>query len=66
MMALLLEDNLPPSLAAVPRDLPLKPVATPLLQQASQAPPRSIFDNDEFDVVAHGRLDASRVSKGKR
>jgi len=62
-MALLLEDNLPPSLAAVPRDLARKPVAAP---RGGDQAPRSIFDNDEFDVIAHGRLDATRVSKGKR
>lgn len=71
----LLSDSLPPSLAALPRDMgraPRKPPAPqaamvpgPLLQEFRKGR-HNIFDGDEFDLFSGKAVDTSRISMGKK
>ncbi|KAI8321437.1 hypothetical protein GQ54DRAFT_289616 [Martensiomyces pterosporus] len=72
-----LEDNLPPSLAALDRAMMDTPhtatttTTTSTYATADEAAERllsnrrNIFDNDEFDIFHRGTLDWSRVHRGK-
>ena len=65
---LLLEDNLPPSLQNMDRNLSKEeamkgrkqPVKTLLDQR------HSVYDKDEFDVFSSNKVDISKIHKGKR
>ena len=65
---LILEDNLPPSLQNLDRNLSKdevmksrkQPTET-LLEQR-----HSVFDKDEFDIFAGNKVDVSKIHKGKR
>ena len=65
---LLLEDNLPPSLKNINRNLTKEevrkgrkqPVKTILEER------HSVYDKDEFDVFSRNKVDVSKIHKGKR
>jgi len=65
---LLLEDNLPPLLKNINRNLTKEelmkgrkqPVKTILEER------HSVYDNDEFDVFSRNKVDVSKIHKGKR
>jgi len=57
----LLEGNLPPQLSSLDQSLGREPSATNIDQQ-----PRSVYDEDEFDINSRDHVDASRVHRGKK
>ena len=64
----LLEDNLPPSLQNVNRNLSkdevMKSRTQPLKTTLDER--HSVYDKDEFDVFTNSKVDLSKVHKGKR
>lgn len=65
---LLLEDNLPPSLQSINRNLSKEEVMKSRKQAAKTTLEQrhSVFDKDEFDVFFGNKVDVSKVHKGKR
>lgn len=65
---LLLEDNLPPSLQSINRNLSKEEVMKSRKQPAKTTleERHSVFDKDEFDVFSGNKVDVSKVHKGKR
>lgn len=65
---LLLEDNLPPSLQNMDRNLSkeeaMKGRKQPLKTLLDQR--HSVYDKDEFDVFSSNKVDVSKIHKGKR
>ena len=62
MINAVLEGNLAPHLAELDQAMgreKKKAVAEPIV-------PRSVYEEDEFDVNTHDHIDMSRVHKGKR
>ena len=65
---LLLEENLPPSLQNINRNLSKEEVLKSRKQPAKTTleERHSVFDKDEFDVFSGSKVDVSKVHKGKR
>ena len=66
---LLLEDNLPPSLQDLDRNMPREEALKSKQQQPKTLVKQRycVYDQDEFDVFsAAGKIDVSKVHKGKR
>merc|ERR1719347_675275 len=60
----LLENNLPPHLLEMDQSLPRQEVKE---EDKAPAPvPRSVYDEDEFDVLNRDVVDTSRIHKGKK
>ena len=60
----LLENNLPPHLLEMDQSLPKQEVKE---EDKTSAPvPRSVYDEDEFDVLNRDVIDTSRIHKGKK
>ena len=60
----LLENNLPPHLLEMDQSLPKQEVKE---EDKTPAPvPRSVYDEDEFDVLNRDVIDTSRIHKGKK
>merc|ERR1712098_200121 len=60
----LLENNLPPHLLEMDQSLPRQEVKE---EDKVPAPvPRSVYDEDEFDVLNRDVVDTSRIHKGKK
>jgi len=58
----LLENNLPPHLLSLDQSLPkLK-----LKEKEPEPVPRSVYDEDEFDVFSQDYIDTSKIHKGKK
>ena len=57
----ILEGNLAPHLASLDQSLERQ-----VVQPQPTPPPRSIYDNDEFDVNSRDEIDMSRIHRGKK
>jgi len=58
----LLENNLPPHLLSMDQSLPKLEVKA----KESEPVPRSVYDEDEFDVFNRDYVDTSKIHKGKK
>merc|ERR1719470_503348 len=60
----LLENNLPPHLAELDQNMPRE--ANPRVSRGPSPVQRSVFDEDEFDVLSRDRVDTTKIHKGKK
>jgi len=58
----LLENNLPPHLLSLDQSLP----KLELKEKEPEPVPRSVYDEDEFDVFSQDYIDTSKIHKGKK
>lgn len=60
----LLENNLAPHLAELDQNMPRE--ANPRVSRGPSPVQRSVYDEDEFDVLSRDRVDTSKIHRGKK